>query len=230
MNDNIRFVLFLFCVFFLVSSYAQNDLNSAQKSYIKRINSAFNLKVKTGQSWSKSKVKFEEGIFIEDNQSVNFDKENSIRFGIEMEFIFASSNKWSAFVEPTYDSYNSVQKLPSAIDNSNLTSVKIDYSYIEVPVGIRHHMYYGRSKLFLNFAVVLVADLNNEIDYEEQFEFENDLEIKSDLNLVLGFGYSFNERFSLEYRISTTRDVLSKYASYQGPFKNSSLILGFRLF
>jgi hypothetical protein len=52
--------------------------------------------------------------------------------------------------------------------------------------------------------------------------------MKSDLNLA--FGYSFNERISIEYRLATRRNVLAQYASYRGPFDNSSLIIGFRLF
>lgn len=225
-------LLFVFCFFIFIPIFTQNkrDLSPAQKAYAERLGNLFNVKIKLGQSWAKVRVLYEESTLRDDNKSVEFNKESSIRFGLEVEHMFEFSNKWSVFAEPTYDSYNSVAEIPSAIDPANLTSVQIDYSFIEVPIGIRHHMYFGRSKVFVNMALVFVLDLNTDIDYEEVFEFENDLEINSDINLALGFGYSFNERVSLEYRFGTSRNILSQYASYKGPFKNSSLILGFRLF
>lgn len=224
--------LLLLCFLISVPIFSQDkrELSQAQKAYANRLNNLFNLKIKVGQSWAKGSVQFEEGFLRDDNQSVEFSKESTVRFGIEVEHMFEFSNKWSVFAEPTYDSYNSIAEIPSAVNPSNSTSVEIDYSFIEVPVGMRHHMYFGRSKLFVNFALVFVLDLNSEIDYEEVFEFENDLEINSDINIAFGFGYSFNERISFEYRFGTSRDILSQYAAYKGPFKNSAFILGLRLF
>ncbi|MCB0398461.1 MAG: hypothetical protein KDD26_02355 [Winogradskyella sp.] len=78
----------------------------------------FNFKIKAGQPWAEGSVQFEEGFLIDDNQFVEFSKELSLRFGIEIEYMFEFSNKWSVFTEPTYDSYNSVAEIPSAINPS----------------------------------------------------------------------------------------------------------------
>jgi hypothetical protein len=93
-------------------------------------------------------VQYDSGALREDNQSVEFNKVSSLRFGLEAELIFPYTNKWSVFIEPTYTLYNSKQELASAIDESNLTSVEIDYRFIEVPLGLRHQFFFWSLKSF----------------------------------------------------------------------------------
>lgn len=222
-------VIFLFSSLIL---FSQNRFNQFD-GYEKRRFQFFNVKVKAGYFNSSVDVKFDSGSLRDDLQSVTFDKVSNFRFGIELEHMFPYSNRWSFILEPSYQRYEDSQQVDRVdVDPEPFTqTVNIDYSFLEFPLGVRHHIYLKRSKIFLNATINFVVPLNDTIDYSGEFKDINlyrDLEIDSGVTIGLGFGYSFDERYSLEYRYNVPTNILNKSASYQAPFKNSGLILGFR--
>lgn len=192
----------------------------------------FAVRAKLGMSFNQLEVKFDSGIIIEDRQSATFSEEIGPRFGLEVEYVLPfNKNKWSMFLEPTFLSYSSsadirIERQISVFEDT----ATIDYKVIELPLGFRHYMYLNNeSKLFVNVALVISFDLSDNIDYgDESLGAGNDPEINSGSSLLIGFGYEFNNRFSLEGRVYSNKDILSNYASYNGDLSSYGFVLGYR--
>lgn len=181
----------------------------------------FNLTIRPGINTSSLYI--ENGIsYVND---ADFDESTALRFGVEIEFIMPFyENKWAIIMEPTYQYFKSEKEITAYFETQK---VKVDYKSIELPIGVRHYIFLNdNSKFFFNAS--FTADLNrgSVIDYES----ENDLEIKTSNNIALGVGYKYNDRFCLEFRYHTKRQVLKNYANWQSAYKTSSVILGYTLF
>ncbi|GGD28738.1 porin family protein [Hyunsoonleella pacifica] len=188
----------------------------------------FNLSIRPRINSSKL-VNFED--LIPDFEEHNFEKNQNLGVGIEFEYILGfNSNKWALFIEPTYrfSSYEGriiVNPFDLIIGQEIL--INLDYSSIEIPLGLRHYFFFNeKSKLFLNAAVVFDVDLNS-----KAFINNTKAEVNSSPNLALGLGYKFKDKYSLELRYNTPRrlsfpneiDVLLDH-------KTVSLILGYSIF
>jgi len=81
------------------------------------------------------------------------------------------------------------------------------------------------SKLFVNAA--LIFDFS-----KSKFNFErlSVLEIRSDNSFTLGFGYKYLDKYSVEFRYATTRDLLSLNSGWSSNYNNVSLIFGYTIF
>jgi hypothetical protein len=66
---------------------------------------------------------------------------------------------------------------------------------------------------------------NSEID----FESGTDLEIEGNINFAVGFGYNYNNKYSLELRYSTNREILFDYPNLDSAYKNVSIIFGYTI-
>lgn len=230
-----KLVTLILSLAFITSSFISSAQNRGRDiyDYQARRGQRFNIKIKAGYFNSDVDVEFDEGNFRDDLQSVSFDKQSNFRFGIELEHMFPFTNKWSFILEPSYQKFEDTQTVNRVnVDPSDFTQrVSIDYSFLEFPLGVRHHMYFGRSKVFLNATINFILALDDSIAYSGEFDDINlyrDLEIGDTVSIGLGFGYSFNERFSIEYRYNVPTNILDKSASYTAPFENSGFILGFR--
>tara|TARA_R110002049_G_scaffold248552_1_gene423036 strand:+ start:964 stop:1344 length:381 start_codon:yes stop_codon:yes gene_type:complete len=121
-------------------------------------------------------------------------------------------SKWAIIVEPTYQSYKV---------KGDVSRRSIDYSSIELPIGIRHYMFINeKSKIFLNGSYIV--------------DFSNgkalNLEIKSSGNLGFGVGYKRNDKLSLEFRYHTSRDLFYNFRTTFSNYNTMSLIFGYTLF
>ncbi|TXF77506.1 outer membrane beta-barrel protein [Chryseobacterium sp.] len=167
----------------------------------------------------------------------HYKMEDKISFGIglEAEYILPfNKNKWSVIIEPTYQSYKSEKTTDvrgSVVSEGKLTTT-VDYHSVEIPIGIRHYMYLnGKSKLFLNAQYVPDIAVNSSIKFNvAENSIFNNLEIKSRSNVALGIGYCYEERFGLEVRYFTGREVLSSYSKFSSNYKAISFILSYKLF
>jgi hypothetical protein len=81
-----------------------------------------------------------------------------------------------------------------------------------------------RSKIFLNAAYAIGVNLNSLLKFKEE------LEVASAYNFVFGAGYKYNDKFSAEVRVGTSRNLLRNYISIDSDYKTVSLILGYTLF
>lgn len=114
----------------------------------------FNLNFRIGYNLSNLKVVNT----ISDTQFANFDNGLSYRIGLEAEFILPfNKNKWSIILEPTYQYFKSETE-------ATTQSATLNYSAIELPIGIRHYFYINKnSKLFVNANIVSEISNNSNI-------------------------------------------------------------------
>ncbi len=58
----------------------------------------------------------------------------------------------------------------------------------------------------------------------------NNLDILAGANWAVGLGYKFDDRFSVEARYYTPRDLLAIYSAWCSDYKTFSVIVGYTLF
>lgn len=207
--------------------YRQSDLinifvlyntcvNSEMINYTLRKSKAiFNVNIKSGINFSS--------FFLGNNvalRNLYFDNKQTLRLGFELEYLMPfNNNKWGLIVEPTYNSF-----YKDSEEDTIARETTIEYSAIEIPLGIRHYIFLNNdSSLFMNASFVFDFPLNSKLTGENNFD------ISSSLNYSLGVGYKFKDKVSIEFRTFTKRDLLG-YSTKIGDFKSSSLILGYTLF
>lgn len=186
----------------------------------------FNLSIRPRMNFSSASI-----VNNVADQTINFDSALSFGLGIEVEFIMPfNKSKWSVIFEPTYQSYQSEK----TIDVTNVSGGKLvstlDYKSIEIPIGVRHYFFLDKtSKLFLNASVVLDFDFSESgiVFRRADGSTLNSIEIGSPMNFAFGGGYNYNDKFSLELRLFTSRNILSKYLYRSADYNSFSLIFGY---
>lgn len=189
----------------------------------------FNLTLRTGMNNSFLSV---QGLDKSDARGVDFGNKLNIRIGLEAELILGfNKNKWSIFIEPTY---NQSYKSDKSSSNPGVSSpflrdeyAQINYQAIDIPIGIRHYFFLNNdSKIFINGALVLNFNKEAEIEYKNY----SNLKINTKSNLALGIGYKFKDKYSVELRHQTKRELLRDYITLTGNYQTSSLIFGYTIF
>ncbi|WP_179020314.1 tRNA modification GTPase [Winogradskyella forsetii] len=169
---------------------------------------------------------------IEDSNSSYTDvgdlgEQTTFRFSAEAEFIMPfHKNKWAIIIEPTYHYFNAEKDITAYFTTQR---VEVDYKSVELPIGIRHYFFLNdNAKIFANASFVIdLFGKSSKVDFENN----NDLEIKSNGNFALGIGYKHSDKYSLEFRYHTSRNILSQFTSnWNSSYKSISLILGYTLF
>jgi len=172
-----------------------------------------NLRVKPGVRWSTFYMRNSSN----SSQNIDYDGDLNFCFGLEAEFVFPfNKSKWAFTIEPTYQSYYAED--PRA--NYNNT---VDYKSVEFPIGIKYNMFLNsKSILFLSAAFVIWdAPINSTIGTKE---------INSRNNLNLGTGYSHKNKYSIEFRYGTKRELLNTYVYYSSNYQSFSLFFGYNIF
>lgn len=177
----------------------------------------FNISVRPGFNYSTLSIRNE---FYDHRDAES--SQSSFRIGLEAEFILPfNQNKWALVVEPTYQSYKVKEKV--FMDNAD-----IDYQSLEIPMGVRHYFFLNeQSKLFVNGQIIIDINLG---DSKIGFEHAEAMDVRGRNNLGFGAGYTFNNRYSIEFRYQTNREILSDYINWNSDYQTISVILGLRLF
>lgn len=151
--------------------------------------------------------------------SSEFPTSLSIRVGVELEyFLQTNRNRWSFFMEPTYRTYSAESKRGTLVD-------KIDYTSLELPLGVRYNAYVGdESKVFFNVAYVPDFPLSSQIVIQGVMTTE----VSSGSNFAFGAGFS-RKKVSGEVRFFTVRNLQKDFVSISNSFSNLSLIFGYRI-
>lgn len=160
---------------------------------------------------------------------INFDSNTGLRIGLEAEYIFPFNNgKWSIFIEPTYRTYKAEKEFlyVDFITIKKTTLITTEYNSIELPIGARYYMFLNKeSAFFLNAAVLIDATiLDSKIDSSDEGGY--DLDIKSDVAMAFGAGFKFKNRYSIEARFHTPRN-LTNYQNISSSYQSFSLIAGY---
>ncbi len=186
--------------------------------------SSFNLYLKPGISFNSAKFQISGG----SNLDTNFESKLSPRFGLQLEFILPTRrNKWSVFVEPTYQTYKQESK------NAGLSPAMIEYSSIELPIGVRYYMFLNKdAKLFLE-GFVNVADFQigeNYITYQiPGTSAEKTYELQSQVTVGGGIGFSYKNKYSVSARYSA-KDLGRKYVFFKIPYNSFSISAAYNIF
>jgi hypothetical protein len=182
----------------------------------------FNLTIRPGIESSSFSV--ENGLLPAYN--TDFGSKVGFRLGVEAEFILPfNKNKWAIIIEPTYQSAFKEEKV-----QTNMTS-KVNYSAIELPIGIRHYFFLNStSKLFINGQYIIDMTLKNEASFKSTNSPVNNLELKSSGNLAFGLGYNYQKKYSVEFRMGLSKDLLRNYTLWLSDYKTISLIFGYSIF
>jgi len=140
------------------------------------------------------------------------------RLGTELEFLMPfNQGKWAIILEPTYQSFN------QTIEDDN---IEVNYQSVEVPFGLRHYFFFNQnSKIFINGALVLDFPFASTL----KAGTNTNLELNSRINFALGMGYKFMDRYSLELRYLSNREILSDYQSWYTEFQTISFSLGYSI-
>lgn len=186
----------------------------------------FNLYAKLGVSHSKFNLSNSEL-----NSSSNFDPVNSLRYGLEFEYILPiSNNKWSVYIEPTYNAFKTSQDFkyintPTVVKTINVT---LDYKSIQIPIGFKYYMFLNqKSKLFFNLSFAYDLNSSSTIkSYDEYYPV--DLDVETSIFFSGGFGYNYNNIFSIEAKYD--RRNLSSYVYWSTDLNNLSIVLGYNIF
>lgn len=189
----------------------------------------FNLTLRPGLNSSSLSIKNN----AVSNRNFDFDNEIGFRFGAEVEFILPfNNNKWALIIEPTYrQGYKSEKSISSDVYGGILVA-KVDYKSFEIPVGFRHYFYLNDdSKIFANISGIFDIENGSSLEiFRNDGSSFNTLDIKTSYNFALGVGYKYADKYSVEMRVQTSREILGGYVHMNSKFNTASLIFGYSLF
>jgi hypothetical protein len=154
---------------------------------------------------------------------VNFKSNQSLRVGLEAEWVFAYNKyKWALVFEPTFQSYK---------PEVGAQGAEINYSAIEFPIGLRYYYHLSdQTRLYLNGFYVpgFAMNFNSQIKYTPDTNVPKSLDVKSSGNLAIGGGVDY-KKFSMEARYYTNRRLSDE--PYLDPvYSRFSLIFGYKIF
>lgn len=188
-----------------------------------------NLNIRPRINYSSLNIKMHDRFQGDFGRSINYG------LGIELEYIFPfNNNKWSFFAEPTYQKFKSTKKTGSDTYLNKEFIMEANYSSIEIPLGIRHYLFINNnSKLFFDvsyvFDVTLGKPLIKFIDKKKGYPF-NTFSIRSFASLAMGAGYKLNDKYNLQLRYISEREILDDYIYSSASYGTFSLIFGYTLF
>lgn len=223
-------------------SYTKNDLMRFFTKYNKCHNSNFEIvEVKEKRDlfnltvrprYNVNSLSASSGIL---SPGTNFDFESKSSFGLGIEaeyFLPFKKDRWAIIAEPTYQYYKAEQTIPSSNISGGTLTGKVDYKSIELPLGVRNYFFINDTfKFFANASIIIDLSSNSSIK-----TYRNDgseilaLDVKSGVNFGFGLGCKFKDKFSLELRYQTPRDIIANHLVWNSSYKTSSIILGYSIF
>ena len=232
-------------------SYAAKDLKRYFIKYNRCMDPDFNVMLKEKEQRKAFHLSIRPGInqsfmTLDNNrvsnfaETIDFGNELTFRIGIELEYILPfNKNKWSIFIEPTYQSYKIDEREFEFVPSSFLyetVMASVDYASIELPLGIRHRFFVGdQSNIFVNGALVSdiplssTANVKTDIPRGDVFNIV-DTEIKASISLALGIGYKYKNKYGIELRYQTDRDPISDDVNSKSTYQTTSVIFEYTIF
>lgn len=119
-------------------------------------------------------------------------------------------------MNPNYQKYENEAK-------KSVLKTSVDYSFIELPVGIRHSFFLNKdSKIFVDAGYSMNFNFNSTV-----LQNSNELDVSKSANLFLGLGFSYT-RFSIEARFNSKRNILNDYVYNEGNYKSIGILAGYK--
>lgn len=168
------------------------------------------------------------------SRDIDFENKIGIGFGIEAEFILPfNKNKWAILIEPTLQNFKSEKTTNSSNVSGGKLITEVDYNSIEIPIGLRHYFFINNksSKIFTNISYLIDVSPNSLIEFKRADNSSlNSMEIETGNNWAIGIGYKLYDKYSLEIRYQTSRNVLMNYNSWSSDYNTLSIIFGYSIF
>jgi hypothetical protein len=212
------------------SKYNSCGTNSIVNYETKTTENLFILKITPGINLASLSISDPDYYY---NKSTKMDSKVIFKIGIEGEYILPfNKNTWSLFINPTYQKYEAektfVKNDGFGDRGKDITyHLKVDYSSIEVPLGIRHYIFLNKtSKIFIDAAYVLGVAGKATFEYSDNTKLES----VSRNNLAIGFGYNFKNKYSAELRVNAPRQILSDYIGWSAKYSTIGIIFGYTIF
>lgn len=213
---------------FMNFNSCNNGNTAVNYSQSKEKTDLFNLNIRPGINLSSFQVTSSTYTYAS-KETTKFGNKMSFRIGVEAEFILPfNKNKWALFVEPTYQYYkDEKESIAFAGQYFEMKSTRsVDYKSLEVPIGVRYYLFLNKkSKIFFNVAYLMDFEFksNVKLDFSE-------IKTDSGSNIAFGAGYKYNDKFLIELRATTQRNLLQNYITLDSNYHTVSLILGYTLF
>ncbi len=191
----------------------------------------FHLTIRPGLKNSSLSVT-NSGVKTSSLRNLEFESETGFRLGIEAEYVLPIYKyKLAFFVEPTYQNYKSdVEAIYYGVATPRKTIINADYKSIEIPFGVRYYSFLSKSsKLFLNAALVIDIPLSSSFYDDSKETALMDLDIKSGSSIDIGFGYKYQNKYSLELKYGLKRDLIIQSAFQASSYTGLSLIFGYTI-
>jgi hypothetical protein len=170
-------------------------------------------------------------------ENVDLDNKINFKFGAEAEYILPyNKNKWSIFINPAYQTYQDEKtyNVPSGFIISPETphNAKVKYTSVQIPIGIRHYMFLNQtSKIFINVAYAFDAGSKTDITYTDVTnKSTKEYKSYSGGNFAFGLGYNFKNKFSVEARLNTKKELMREYLNYSAKYSSIDFVLGYTIF
>lgn len=207
-----------------------NACGHAPKSTLfekKRNKNSFHLSIKTGINRTSLSLENRN----DQDKKTDFGNKMTFRLGVETAFALPfNNNKWYIIVEPSYHQYQS--KIEKPLLSSPLSTlnefVEIKYKSLDIPIGLRYNFFLSdHAIIFMNGLYVLnLTNSNSVID----FKYGTDLSINNSANVALGMGFKYRNKYSIEGRYQTNREILNQYIHWNSDYKTFSIVFGYTIF
>ncbi|MGK0391631.1 MAG: hypothetical protein ACI94Y_004398 [Maribacter sp.] len=187
----------------------------------------FNLSLRPHLRLSSTNIKYDNSSFREDiDLGINF----GFGIGVEAEFILPfNKNKWAVILEPTFQHFKTTRTNKNNIPEEDIA---LKYNSLELPIGVRYYIHLNdNSKIFINTSVVFDLSLNSSITSTDPNNFDiSELEVKTLFNLSFGAGYKLNDKYSIELRYLSNRELFLNYPNLDSSHRTFEVIFGYTLF
>lgn len=221
--------------------YAKNDLErlfvkynkcvgAEYQTYIPKQKNLFHLSIRPGVSMDNFTIEN----FDAYPTYRGFGNQITYRIGAEAEYVFPFyRNKLSLLVEPTFQTYDAQTTMEVSTIAGGILNQAVHYHSIELPVGLRYSAFLSKdSKLYADFTLVAVDfTIRSYIMFtRKDGSIYESFPIRSSANPDLGLGYKFRNKYSVEVRYQTGRDLLTYEPQWHTKFTSLSLIFGYTIF
>jgi len=163
----------------------------------------------------------------------DFGSKIGFRIGVEAEFVLPyNKNKWAIILEPSYQSFNVDLSEEDNGVSGGIRNTSLDYTSIEIPLGLRHYFFLNNdSKIFLTASLIFDLSFNSSVVFTRADNSEiNTLDLETRNNIGLGVGYQFLQRYHVELRYQTNREVLGSFLLWNSDYESASVIFGYTIF
>ncbi|TDD75285.1 porin family protein [Flavobacterium caseinilyticum] len=176
-------------------------------------------------------------LFIKDlvsnSTDIDFGSKLGFGIGIEAEYILPyNKNKWAIAIEPTYQNFKSEKAIDGSYFSGGNQIATVNYNYIDIPLSVRHYFFLSsNAKIFINASYIFDVNSKSSIEFTRAPNtYINSAKLITRSNFGFGVGYKFKDKYSLEMRWQTSRNVTGDYFIWNSDYKTFSVIFGYSLF